>query len=66
MINSKQVLEAYVTDKSFREIIDNKKFAELNTHPSGEFFSSPEVINILKKILIYKHLITKQNDGLIV
>ena len=42
---SKQVLEAYVTDKSFREIIDNKKFAELNTHPSGEFFKklSPEV-----------------------
>ena len=42
---SKQVLEAYVTDKSFREIIDNKKFADLNTHPSGEFFKklSPEV-----------------------
>ena len=42
---SKQVLEAYVTDKSFRDIIDNKKFAELNTHTSGEFFKklSPEL-----------------------
>ena len=34
----KQVFEAYITDKEFKEKIDNKKFAELNLHTSGEYF----------------------------
>ena len=39
----KQVFEAYVTDKDFREKIDSGKYAELNVHPSGDyFFKLPE------------------------
>ena len=35
---TKQVFEAYITDKSFREIIDSGKFNELHVHPSGDYF----------------------------
>ena len=35
---TKQVFEAYITDKSFREIIDSGKFNELHVHPSGNYF----------------------------
>ena len=39
----KQVFEAYATDKNFRDKIDSGKYAELNVHPSGEyFFNLPE------------------------
>ena len=39
----KQVFEAYATDKDFREKIDSGKYAELNVHPSGDyFFKLPE------------------------
>ena len=39
----KQVFDAYATDKEFREKIDSGKFAELNVHPSGDyFFKLPE------------------------
>ena len=32
-----------MTDKQFRDKIDNGKFAELNVHPSGDyFFKLPE------------------------
>ena len=34
----KQVFEAYITDKEFREKIDTGKYAELNVHPSGDYF----------------------------
>ena len=37
---TKQVFEAYLTDKDFRKIIDGKKFAELNVHPSGKYFKT--------------------------
>lgn len=37
---TKQVFEAYITDKNFRKIIDEKKFAELNVHPSGKYFKT--------------------------
>jgi type I restriction enzyme R subunit len=39
----KQVFEAYTTDKDFRDKIDSGKYAELNVHPSGDyFFKLPE------------------------
>ena len=39
----KQVFEAYATDKDFRDKIDSGKYAELNVHPSGDyFFKLPE------------------------
>ena len=39
----KQVFEAYATDSEFRKIIDDGNFAELNVHPSGDyFFKLPE------------------------
>ena len=34
----KQVFEAYATDKDFRDKIDSGKYAELNLHPSGDYF----------------------------
>jgi len=36
--DAKQFFETYLTDKQFREIIESKKYADLNTHPSGQFF----------------------------
>lgn len=39
----KQVFEAYATDKDFRDKVDSGKYAELNVHPSGDyFFKLPE------------------------
>ncbi len=34
----RQVFEAYITDKEFREKIDSGRYAELNVHPSGDYF----------------------------
>ena len=43
----KQVFEAYATDKDFRDKIDGGKYAELNVHPSGDyFFKLPEDLRI--------------------
>ena len=40
---ARQVFEAYATDKEFKEKVDAGKFAELNVHPSGDyFFKLPE------------------------
>ena len=40
---ARQVFEAYATDKDFKEKVDAGKFAELNVHPSGDyFFKLPE------------------------
>ncbi|WGK69357.1 DEAD/DEAH box helicase family protein [Candidatus Haliotispira prima] len=36
--SAKKVFEAYVVDGQFRYIIDNKKFAELSFHTSGDTF----------------------------
>ena len=48
----KQVFEAYTTDKDFRDKIDSGKYAELNVHPSGDyFFKLPE--DIRNKIPTY-------------
>lgn len=38
--DAKEVFEAYVSDPEFREIINNKKYAELSIHPSGAAFKS--------------------------
>lgn len=38
--DSKQFFESYSTDPSYRDIIDSKRFAELNIHPSGEAFKN--------------------------
>ena len=48
----KQVFEAYITDKTFQDIIDNKRYAELNVHPSGGYFKKlPE--NLREEIPVY-------------
>ena len=36
--NIKQFFESYILDKDYRDIIDSKRFAELNVHPSGQAF----------------------------
>jgi len=36
--DAKQFFESYAIDPEYREIIDSKKFAELNVHPSGHAF----------------------------
>ena len=38
--DTKQFFESYILDKDYREIIDSKRFAELNLHPSGQAFLS--------------------------
>ena len=38
--DSKQFFESYSTDPNYRDIIDSKRFAELNVHPSGEAFQN--------------------------
>ena len=32
----KQFFESYVLDSELRDIIDSRRLAELNTHPSGD------------------------------
>jgi len=43
--NAREVFEAYATDENFRGMIDQKRYAELSVHPSGEAFRglSPEL-----------------------
>ena len=36
----RQLFEAYITDKEFREIVDSKKIAKLSTHPMNDIFAS--------------------------
>ena len=56
---ARQVFDAYITDKEFREKIDSGKYAELNVHPSGNyFFKLPEGL----RNKIPKHI--KQNIDL--
>ena len=35
---AKNYFKSYITDKEFREIIENKNFALLNTNPNGDVF----------------------------
>ena len=49
---SETSFEAYITDKTFKDIIDNKRYAELNVHPSGGYFKKlPE--NLREEIPVY-------------
>jgi len=34
-LDSKQFFEAYLTDKTFRDILESKKYSDLRVHPSG-------------------------------
>lgn len=36
--NAKDYFKSYITDSEFRDIIENKKYALLNTNPNGEVF----------------------------
>jgi len=38
--DTKQFFESYILDKDYRDIIDSKRFAELNVHPSGRAFKN--------------------------
>jgi type I restriction enzyme R subunit len=38
--DTKQFFESYILDKGYRDIIDSKRFAELNVHPSGQAFKN--------------------------
>jgi len=38
--DAKQFFESYAIDPEYREIIDSKKFAQLNVHPSGQAFKN--------------------------
>ena len=42
---SKDYFKSYITDTEFREIIENKQYALLNTNPNGDAFRklSPEL-----------------------
>ncbi len=36
--DAREVFEAYAVDNDFRDIVDNKRYAELGVHPSGDAF----------------------------
>ena len=38
--DAKQFFQSYTSDSDYREIIDNKRFADLNVHPSGQAFKN--------------------------
>ena len=38
--DTKQFFESYILDKDYRDIIDSKRFVELNVHPSGQAFKN--------------------------
>jgi len=38
--DAKQFFQSYTSDSEYREIIDNKRFADLNVHPSGQAFKN--------------------------
>ncbi|MBS1775695.1 MAG: DEAD/DEAH box helicase family protein [Bacteroidetes bacterium] len=50
---AKNYFKSYITDKEFREIIDNKNFALLNTNPNGEVFRklTPELRNLIPQYI---------------
>lgn len=50
---AKNYFKSYITDKEFRDIIDNKNFALLNTNPNGEVFRklTPEFRNLIPQYI---------------
>ena len=50
---AKDYFKSYITDKNFREIIENKNFALLNTNPNGEVFRklTPELRNLIPQYI---------------
>lgn len=50
---AKNYFKSYITDKEFREIIENKNFALLNTNPNGEVFRklTPEMRNLIPQYI---------------
>ena len=50
---AKNYFKSYITDKDFREIIDNKNFALLNTNPNGEVFRklTPEMRSLIPQYI---------------
>lgn len=50
---AKNYFKSYITDKEFRDIIDNKNFALLNTNPNGEVFSklTPELRSLIPQYI---------------
>jgi type I restriction enzyme R subunit len=50
---AKNYFKSYITDKNFREIIENKNFALLNTNPNGEVFRklTPELRNLIPQYI---------------
>lgn len=38
--DAKQFFQSYTSDSEYREIINNKRFADLNVHPSGDAFKN--------------------------
>ena len=57
--DSKQFFDSYSTDFEYREIIDSKKFAELNVHTSGQAFK-----NLPKELRENLPMIIRQNVNL--
>lgn len=50
---AKNYFKSYITDKEFRDIIENKNFALLNTNPNGEVFRklTPEMRNLIPQYI---------------
>lgn len=50
---AKNYFKSYITDEDFREIIDSKNFALLNTNPNGEVFRklTPELRNLIPQYI---------------
>ena len=52
-IFAKNFFKSYITDAEFREIIENKEYARLNTNPNGETFRklSPELRKLIPEYI---------------
>ncbi|HET8962732.1 MAG TPA: hypothetical protein VFM99_02455, partial [Chitinophagales bacterium] len=50
---AKNYFKSYITDKEFREIIENKNFALLNTNPNGDVFRklTPEMRTLIPQYI---------------
>lgn len=50
---AKNYFKSYITDKEFRDIIENKNYALLNTNPNGEVFRklTPELRNLIPQYI---------------
>ncbi len=50
---AKNYFKSYITDKDFREIIENKNFALLNTNPNGDVFRklTPEMRSLIPQYI---------------